>query len=537
VFKKILMVAFVIVLVSGILITGCAKTTPSPTTSTPPQTSAQPTTSVAPQYGGTLRIIETNEVNCLGWGPEQGGPEDYYDRSFAIETLVRQDSKTGLPVPFLAEKVIEDSSAKTITFVLRKGIHFQDGTDFNATACKWNLDQLMTGAWTSPDYAHVSSIEVVDDYTVRVNFKAWDTAFLRFLCWDSGMVSPAAYEKNGVDWMRNNPVGTGPFKLVSFQRDVKKVFEKWDGYWQEGKPYLDRVEISVVADPTVQVASFLSGEADIIEKVDTTDANNLKGNPGVKLFQSKVAGELEVIIGDSATPDSPFADIKVRQAVSYAIDRQAINDSVFKGFGEITNQVAPPGSPTYNPNIVGYPYDAGKARELLAEAGYTNGLDITLTYPSTTLYQDMNTAVQGYLAAVGIRADLQPLGGGQFGEVGMSKGWTKGMIGAGLIDDTEIGVDMIFWLSASSGTGVAKSIIHPDDVENAISLMVSAPDFTSKQAEAWELQSLMFDKYCIFTPLIFMPSITAWSTKVHDELNETYPPQDPWSFADTWMTQ
>ena len=531
------MLAFVIVLISGILATGCAKTTPTPTTSPSPTPTTQPTTSVEPQYGGTLRIIETSEVNCLGWGPEQGGPEDYYDRSFAIETLVRQDSNTGLPVPFLAESVIEDSSAKTITFVLREGIHFQDGTDLDATACKWNLDQLRTGAWTSPDFTHVSSIDIVDNRTVRVTFTDWDTVFLRLICWDSGMVSPTAYEQNGVDWMRNNPVGTGPFKLVSFQRDIKKVFEKWDGYWQEGKPYLDRVEISVVADPTVQIASFLSGEADIFEKTNTTAANNLKGNAGVKLFQSSVAGELECIIGDSSNPDSPFSKLEVRQAVSYAIDRNAINNSVFKGFGKITNQIAPPGSVYYNPNLVGYPYDAGKARELLEAAGYTSGLDITLTYPSNALFQDMNTAIQGYLDAVGIRVTLEPLGGGQFGEVGMSKGWTNGMIGTGLIDDVEVGVDMIFWLSAGSGTGVAKSIIHPDDVENASSLMLSAPSSSAKQAYVWELQSLMFDKYCIFTPIVFLPSVTAWSTKVHDEINEKYPPQDPWSFANTWMTQ
>ncbi len=533
-FKKILLFAFVITLVSGILITGCAKTTSTPTTSTPPTTSAPPTTTV-PQYGGTLRIISSADVTCLGWPAEQLSLEDFYHRVPAIETLVRFDPKSSGPVPFLAEKIIEDSSAKTITFVLRKDIQFQDGTAFDATACKWNLDQVMTGINTSMDFATVSSIEVVDDYTVRVNFKAWDTVFLRLMCWDSAMVSPTAYEKNGLDWMRNNPVGTGPFKLVSFQRDVKKVFEKWDGYWQEGKPYLDRIEISVVADPTVQVASFQSGEADIIAVVNPTDAKNLQGKPGVKLLQGNVVGGLDSLFGDSANPDSPFADLKVRQAVSYAIDRQAINDSVYKGFGKLTNQIAPPGSPTYNPNIVGYPYDAGKARELLKETEYANGFDTTIWCSSTPFYQDMFTAVQGYLAAVGIKADLKLQGPGQMGEMGFATGWSDGMFGQGLIDDPEVGIDMRVFLAESSGTGIAKSIIHPDDVENAVNLMISAPDFKTKQSEAWELQSLMFDKYCIFTPIMFMSNITAWSTRVHDELWETYIPQDPWSFADTWL--
>jgi peptide/nickel transport system substrate-binding protein len=534
VFKKILFLAFVITLVSGILITGCAKTTETPTTSTPP-TTPTPTVTTAQQYGGTLRIISGADVTCLGWAPEQLSGEDYYHRTPAIETLVRFDPKTNGPVPFLAEQVIEDSSAKTITFVLRKNIQFQDGTDFDATACKWNLDQVMAGVNTSMDFANVSSIDVVNDYTVCVNFKAWDTVFLRLMCWDSAMVSPTAYEKNGVDWMRNNPVGTGPFKLVSFQRDVKKVFESWDGYWQKGKPYLDRIEITVVADPTVQVASFLSGEADIIAVVNATDAKNLKGNSSVKLLQGSVAGGLDCIFGDSANPTSPFANLKVRQAVSYAINYQAINDSIYKGFGKLTNQIAPPGSLTYNPNIVGYPYDPDKARELLKETEYADGFTTTIWCSSTPFYQDLYTAVQGYLTAVGIKADLKLQGPGQMGEMGFGTGWTNGLFGVGMVDDPEVGIDMRVFLAESSGTGIAKSIIHPDDVENATNQMFSAPDFETKQSKAWELQSLMFDKYCIFTPIMFMSNITAWSTKVHDELWETYTPQDPWSFADTWL--
>jgi peptide/nickel transport system substrate-binding protein len=534
VFKKILFLAFVITLVSGILITGCAKTTKTPTTSAPSATPT-PTVTTGPQYGGTLRIISGADVTCLGWPAEQLSGEDYYHRTPAIETLVRLDPKTNVPIPVLAEQVIEDYNAKTITFVLRKGVQFQDGTDFDAIACKWNLDQVMTGVNTSMDFATVSSIEVVNDYTVRVNFTAWDTAFLRLMCWDAAMVSPTAYEKNGVDWIRNNPVGTGPFKLVSFQRDVKKVFEKWDGYWQEGKPYLDRIEISVVADTTVQVASFLAGEADIIAIINNTDAKNLQGEPSMKLLQGNVVGGLDSIFGDSANPSSPFANLKVRQAVSYAINYQAINDSVYKGFGRLTNQIAPPGSLTCNPNIVGYPYDPDKARTLLEEAGYENGFDTTIWCSNSQFYQDLYTAVQGYLAAVGIKADLQLQGPGQMGEMGFGTGWTNGLFGVGMIDDPEVGIDMRVFLAESSGTGIAKSIIHPDDVEDATNRMLSAPDFATKQSAAWELQYLMFDKYCIFTPIMFNSSITAWSTKVHDELFEASPSQDVWGFADTWL--
>jgi peptide/nickel transport system substrate-binding protein len=318
-FKKTLLAFLVIIIAMGLLIGGCGKTEEETT-------------------GGTLRIICGQELTTMGWPSEQNTPEDWYQRVPAVETLVRFDEE-GLPVPLLAESVVEDPEALTITFYLRQGVLFHDGTDFNADACIWNFEQIRASANLSASWFWATDIEKVDDYTVRVHFSQWDNTFLSNMAYDSGMISPTAYEENGLDWVRDNAVGTGPFKQVSFQRDVQKVFERFDDYWQEGKPYLDRIEINIIADPTVQVASFLNGDNDIITYLNPTDAKNLEGQPGVVITQGNSMGDTFSLVGDSAHPDSPFANLKVRQAVSYAINREAIADFIYQGYASPTFQI------------------------------------------------------------------------------------------------------------------------------------------------------------------------------------------------------
>ena len=148
------------------------------------------------------------------------------------------------------------------------------------------------------------------------------------------MMSPTAFQTHGKDWCLNNPVGTGPFKLTSFTRDVQKTFERWDGYWQEGKPYLDKIVVDIIADPMTQIASFLKGDDDVIINLDPTDAFNLKDKPGVVISQSAVTGDELFLFPNSANTNSPWNKLEVRQAMSYAVDTQAIVDNIFKGFAE-----------------------------------------------------------------------------------------------------------------------------------------------------------------------------------------------------------
>jgi peptide/nickel transport system substrate-binding protein len=462
---------------------------------------------------------------------EMYSPEDFFQRQPAIETLVRYDQNIQQPVPFLAQDAIEDPIAKTVVFKLRSGVKFHDGTPCDAEAVKWNLDQAKAAPNTAPDFVDVTSIDVVDDLTVKVSFSEWDNSFLREMCWDSTVQSPTAFEKNGLDWARVNPIGTGPFKLASFQRDVSKVYERFDGYWQKGKPYLDKIIINIIADPTVQLASLLKKENDILTGLNPTDAKTLKSNPDFVLVEGPSAfGTVNSLAGDSTNPDSPFSNLKVRQAVSYAIDRQSIVDYVFYGWAHVANGANDPTCWTYNPNVAGYPYDPDKARELLEEAGYGGGFSTTIWLRSEKVSRDMCTAIQSNLADVGIKADLQILEAGQYGAMFFGTGWSNGMFQAGTVGDPELGVVARFFFSKDAGIGFSNTIIHPDELENAIHNMMSATNNEDKQKYAWEVQSLLIDKYCIITPLVTVFNLYAKSPLVHDDHIEY-----SYSFADAWM--
>jgi ABC-type transport system substrate-binding protein len=209
-----------------------------------------------------------------GWPADVFGP-DASSYQYCMEPLLHADGKGG-GVPWLAESYKIADDLMSITFTLRKDVKFHDGTDFNAQAAKWNLDNHIAQKSTYAQYW--ASVEVIDDYTLKVNFTMWVNTILSGFADSPGawMVSPTAFEKNGKDWMRDNPVGTGPFKFVSFQRDVGYTVEKNPDYWIKGRPYLDGIEILYVADPLTQKAAMQAGEADMLEMEPGKGAADMK---------------------------------------------------------------------------------------------------------------------------------------------------------------------------------------------------------------------------------------------------------------------
>ena len=171
-----------------------------------------------PRYGGTLTMSDFVEEPNIGYPPKMFRPPAMRQGGPALETLLRTDM-TGKPVPWLATAIKEDPKAMTVTLTIRKGVKFHDGTDFNAEAVKWNLDQQVADKGLGTD--NIKSVEILNDSTVRINLTAWDSTFTSNLAQPTGlMISPAAFKKNGKDWCTNNPVGTGPFQIVSRQKDV-----------------------------------------------------------------------------------------------------------------------------------------------------------------------------------------------------------------------------------------------------------------------------------------------------------------------------
>ncbi|HSW57021.1 MAG TPA: ABC transporter substrate-binding protein, partial [Dehalococcoidales bacterium] len=319
--KLWLVVLVTLVLLTALLASACRPPTPTPPATTPtiPATPTTPTspvitpTPVTPKYGGTFTAATVAFPGIpIGWPPEARGAVSVVAQH-SLETLLQQDISGRFSGRLATEwKVAPD--LKSVTFKLRQGVKFHDGTDFNAQAVKWNYDlQMPTGKASS---MHWESIEVLDALSVRVNLKQWTNYTLGDFSFEGGnfIISPTAYEKNGLEWVRWNMVGTGPFKQVSFVRDSEIVYEKFDGYWNKGKPYIDKLVVKRVVDPMTQVAGIKSGELSGM----STGADKRLYDLLQEGFQATIVSlGVGAYFPDSSNTNSPLANQKVREALDY----------------------------------------------------------------------------------------------------------------------------------------------------------------------------------------------------------------------------
>jgi peptide/nickel transport system substrate-binding protein len=352
-----------------------------------------------PKYGGVLRdISDAPPPGNIGWPPRMFGAGTESPQ-LMFDGLVRSTNK-GDYYPWLAEsfKVADDYSS--IIFHLRKNVKFHDGSLLTAEVAKWNLDKWIT-AKRQPDW---KSVDILDEYTIRLNVKEWKNTIMYTLIGGTWMVSKAAYDKHGEDWMKANPVGCGPYKFVSFGKDTKLKTEKFADYWQKGKPYLDGYEKIYVKDQTTRKAVMQAGEGDIISVEPGKQAYDMKE------LDLDINVDIVSIFGlapDTANPNSVWANKKFRQAVAYAIDREAIADSLGYGYWKAPYQLPPRANLAHDPDFAGRRYNPEKARQLLTEAGYPDGVTTKIIVTPLSLNKDACLAIQNNLAEVGIVVEME----------------------------------------------------------------------------------------------------------------------------------
>ncbi len=509
----------------GIIAAACV---PAPTAPAP-QISAPTVALAGPRTGGTLRLISNMDGVSIGYPAKQQRTAAACQQvSPAVETLLRLD-KAGKPIPWLATDYKNDVTGKTITLTLRTGVKFHDGTDFNADAVKWNLEQCIAAKTAGAQ--QFKSVEAVDSSTARINLTDWDSRAVGALTQAVGMmVSPAAATKNGLEWAANNPVGTGPFQFVSWQKDVKTTFKRFDGYWQKGKPYLDAVEWTVIADQVTQMLSLRKGEADVANVPNPKDIPGLE-KEGFVVTRGMNGSGARSLVFDAANSKSPFADIRVRQAAQYAIDGKTMVDTLFLGLGEAANQWIYKGHWGYNPDVVCYPYNPDKAKQLLADAGYPSGFKTKLLYLGTGVV-DYIVSAQAFLQAVGIDAQLEAGSTGVFDKL-----LYEGAPWDGMVYGTSSGDPDVVATLASKYRG-SKSYANmpvPEDYAQAITNAIAAPDFETKQKYAQQTMKLMVDKYCLMA-MLYCPA-TAWASRpfVQNHGFVGNPIQGFWTPEDAWI--
>ena len=429
----------VILIIVALLVIGCGKTTTT-TTTTKPATSTTgipPTTSaLTPKSGGTLNYAESLWYGAtLGWPGDPGWLVTSPVANVFFDTILNADPKD-IITPNLCSATVA-SDLKSITLTCQKGIKFHDGSDFNATSLKWNLDLLVTGKYG--DYSYVTSVDIVDPSTVKLNLNGYSNSLLTTLA-STMIVSQQAYidhgsNKDAETWMRSNAVGTGPFKQTAVTPNVSITGTRNDNYWK-GKPYLDQIVMTQIGDQMTRIQSLQSGQIDIEGgNPGKPEADLLAANKNFKIVADYIS--ISALVPDSKTTTSPWANLKVRQALDYAIDRDALVNSLGYGYWIATNQFAVPGTVSYNNALPAIKQDLTKAKQLLTDAGYPNGFSSQILGSTVTTFKDQEVAIQGMLAKIGITVNVNLIDHPAY-NTAIQKGW-DGLAAAGKLIDANMG--------------------------------------------------------------------------------------------------
>lgn len=505
---------FVLILCFGMVLALAACSSDEPADSTE-NGQKEPEDEAAVQTGGTLRLAAFASPTALGIPWELRSTYDFFISTPALEKLGRYTAD-GTTEPHLAERWEENPEEATITYYLREGIQFHDGTPFNAEAVKWNLDNYMESGRI--ELEGIESVSVIDEYTVQVKLESWMSSMVHNINHFVPMISPTAYEDMGRDEALKHPVGTGPFQFEAWIADERITFKRFDQYWQEGKPYLDAIEFVLYADSTTASLSLQGGEVQGFISVPPMEANKLDQLPDFTVLNLETGlGSLaHGLIFDTANPDSVFSDVNVRKAVAYAIDREAIVDNLVYGYGIPSNQWGVPGSPTFNDEIT-IGYDPDRARQLLAEAGYKDGVKIKFSAVNDPETQQRATAIKGYLEDVGFEVELNIIDDALFREItsaAPNKPW-EGLMQYNFRGDSDLATYMPRNFSPQ-GTTYAHNIIHPEDIQALYPEIRSATNQDDYQKVAYELQRLVFEEHALAVAIFVGTNPVAVHQSVQD---------------------
>ena len=294
---------------------------------------------------------------------------------------------------------------KRIVFKLREGVKFHDGTEFDANAVKWNIDSRLDEATKSPQRKQlvnvVESVEVIDRYTVEFNLLGPFPALMGMLAQRVGfVVSPTAARKHGEEF-GSNPVGTGPFLFKEWVRGSHVRLERNPDYWEEGLPYLDKIDYEDVAGSVVGIQRLVTGEIDYVGQLSPNDIRAIEDNADIELHPVKV-GRWHSLQWRWDRP--PFDNADFRRAVAHAIDRKHIVDILTAGKATMAAGPTPPGLWWYS-DPDAFEHDPDKAREYLEKSGY-KGDEVLLTVAGTGIYPRIGQLVQEQLLDVGINIQI-----------------------------------------------------------------------------------------------------------------------------------
>ncbi len=370
-------------------------------------------TTVPPLNADSSAILKYGTMQAVSLDPvKQGSPCEVTQMRLIYDSLTQFDGNNKLQ-PMLAESwTLESPTA--LVMKLRTDVKFHDGTPFNAEAAKFNLDRVLTdpASNTKGLLAMVQDISVVDANTIKITMKSPSGGpLLAALADRSGMmISPTAYKALGADGFNKAPVGSGMYKINGAWRPTESLsVRSWDGYWDTKTARLGGMDLTNLTVDSL-VNALNSGSIDLATLSSTAQIPGVKGQPNTT-----------VLVGGAPVPQlrlfllnptvKPLDDLRVRQAIAYAIDREAVANVMTDGQQKGLYQWFPKGTMGNDPALDNlYKYDVAKAKQLLSEAGYPNGFDLKANVGvSSTSYIQQGELVQEMLKKVGINLELNKI--------------------------------------------------------------------------------------------------------------------------------
>lgn len=363
-----------------------------------------------PKSGGILKLARAQDLSNLD-PIVPGDNMTIWALLLMYDQLVRVTADGNDVEPALATDWTISEDKKTYVFNLRKDVKFHDGSVMTAADVKFSLDRARgEGSSWSWIYTGIESVEVSGDNQVTIKTKTPYAPLLSSLAlFSSSIVSEKAVKDQGKDFLSDKEFGTGPFKLSNWQRGQKVELAKNADYWQAGKPYLDGVELVQVPEDTTRLFQLRAGDIDIASNVPFNAMAELQADPALTVMTPQVSRVDVININHT---HEPFNDVKIRQAINYAVDKDLIIKTVLMGNGEMATSYLPK-MKYFNDQLEGYKYDLEKAKKLMAESSKPQGFKTKLLIASgDETDRQIAVIVKDQLAALGIDVEIQMMESG-----------------------------------------------------------------------------------------------------------------------------
>ncbi len=477
------------VLILTLLLTACVPATPA---AAPAEEAAA---STEPVKGGVLVVARPADATL--WDPKFTNDNNSLWAQHQVFATLVQNSADGTELkPWLAEswEINEDSSV--FTFTLRDNAKFCNDTPITAEDVKFSLDRAMEEdsavSWQFPSNPQV---EVIDDLTVKITLDKPNVVFISYLTlWGTHILSKAYAEEVGIEAMAEQPLGSGPFCLEQWDKGQLIVLKPNPGYWDPTQPYVDEVQMRVVQDDNARVLQIQTGEVDIAMDIPYAQVAALEPVEGLDVFIDTLYGTAAIVPNLRTVP--ALADVKVRQAMLRALDRQAMVDSMLFGRGEVAK------SPFYGSGVLYWtgayevPYDLEAAKQLMAESAFPDGFAAELTITSgDSLASETAVIVKDQLAQIGVEITISPVESGTWWEL-----WSGGefellyKLGTNDVIDPGENIPFDFWSVEEGGSDAAFSGYYNAQIVE-LSMAAEAELDATKRAEIYdELQKIAMEE-------------------------------------------